>query len=101
MTRSAVKPSEYWLRKFEGVTAYVRIRWNIKQVQVEDMNSEKHTEYEYNEKEIAIRVPDNLITKIPKLLSKRTDITEKTDLARAMDTNKYIKTIKKVKETVK
>ena len=96
MTRSAVKPSEYEIRKFEGVTAYIGVRKNIKQILVEDMNEENHTEYEYDEKEIAVQIPDNLIIKAPKLLSKRVDVTKKTDLARSdTDIKNHIQNIQK------
>jgi len=92
MVRSALKPSEYWIRKFEGATAYIRLHSNIKQIEVEDMNGEKHTEYEYDETEIAVALPDTLIAKMPELMS-LTDVTEKTILARAnVDIKKYIDT---------
>lgn len=60
MPRSTVEPDWYWLRKIEGVTAYIRLHWNIKQIQVED-NGEPHTEYEYDEKEIGIMIPEDII----------------------------------------
>ena len=94
MVRSALKPSRYWIRKFEGATAYIRLPCNIKQIEVEDMNGEKHTEYEYDETELAVALPDTLIAKIPKLMSKHLDATEKTILARAnTDINNYLKEV--------
>lgn len=61
MSRSTVEPDWYWLRKIEGVTAYIRLHGNVKQIQVED-NGEPHTEYEYDEKEIGIMIPEDIIT---------------------------------------
>jgi len=94
MVRSTVKPGEYLIRKFEGATAYIRLPYNIKQIEVEDMTGEKHTEYEYDETEIAVALPDTLIAKIPELMSKHLDVTEKTILARAnMNIKKFIEEV--------
>lgn len=53
MARSAIEPNWYWLQKIEkkgnGIQLILRIRWNIHQVTIEDMNKQTHTEYEYDE----------------------------------------------------
>ena len=53
VARSAVKPAWYFLNKVEfdqgKLVLVLRIRWNVHQVTVEDLNGEKHIEYEYNE----------------------------------------------------
>jgi len=55
--KSAVQPAWYWLdriKKKEGRLALIlRIRWNVHQVIVEDMDKQSHTEYEYDEQIIA------------------------------------------------
>jgi len=56
--RSTIKPKVFWLRKKEMVDdrliIWLRVRWNIKAVEVEDMDKETHQEWEYNEEEVKL-----------------------------------------------
>jgi len=67
VARSAVKPAWYWLNRIETnnegrLVLVLRIRWNVRQVTVEDLNGEKHIEYEYDE-QILKHTPDQAIAK--------------------------------------
>ena len=57
MATSNVEPDWYWLRKIERDTAYLKIRWNIAQKQVEEAEG-KRTEYVYDEEEITVTIPE-------------------------------------------
>ena len=63
--RSTVKPAIVGLRNIvkesDGLKAYVRYRWEISPVVLEDMNGESHTEYGYNEQEVIVGIPDSII----------------------------------------
>jgi len=55
--RSAVEPNWYFLKQIKRDGALVlRIRWDVHQVSVEDMDGKTHLEYEYNE-EIINHIP--------------------------------------------
>ena len=60
MVRSTVKPQPIWLRRKDGNILTLRIRWNIHIAEVEDMEGETHTEYEYEEREIRHALPDDI-----------------------------------------
>ena len=62
MVRSTVKPQPIWLRRKDGNTLTLRVRWNIHTAEVEDMEGETHTEYEYEEREITHTLPDDITT---------------------------------------
>lgn len=66
MTRSMVSPDSIWLRKTEltddSLFLILRVRSNIKQVTVEDVDGGSHTEYEYDENEIRYPVPEGVYT---------------------------------------
>ena len=62
MVRSTVKPQQIWLRRKDGNTLTLRVRWNIRTVEVEDMDGETHTEYEYEEREITHTLPNDITT---------------------------------------
>ena len=49
---SSVKPDILWVHKIESGKLIVRVRSNIKEIQVEDEDG-THTEYQYDETEIA------------------------------------------------
>jgi len=59
-----IKPKIFWLRKKEineeKLTIWLRIRWNIKIIKVEDMDGEKHNEYEFEEEEIKLNFDADL-----------------------------------------
>jgi len=63
--RSTVKPALVWLRNIvkesDGLKAYVRYRWEISPVVLEDMDGESHIEYEYDEQEILVDIPDSIV----------------------------------------
>ena len=61
MVRSTIKPIQTWLRRKDGNILTLRVRWNIHTVEVEDMEG-THTEYEYEEREIQHRLPDDITT---------------------------------------
>ena len=61
MVRSTVKPQPIWLRRKDGNTLTLRVRWNIHTVEVEDMEG-THTEYEYEEREIRHTLPNDITT---------------------------------------
>lgn len=67
MPRSMVEPETVWLRKIEesseGLTAILRIRWDVHTVEVEDMDGEGHSEYEYEEQEITEKLPSSVDSK--------------------------------------
>ncbi len=84
MIRSTISPDIIWLRKTEltddGLFLILRVRSNIKQVTVEDMEGATHTEFEYDEEEIRYQVPDTVtsVAGIKTLLSdKEANITLK------------------------
>lgn len=56
------EPDWYWLRKLDKSEAYLRIHWNVTEKQVEDVNNETRTEYEYDEQEIVISIPNEVLT---------------------------------------
>lgn len=64
MVRSTVKPETIWLRKIEespkGLQAVLRVRWDVHTIEVEAMDGEAHTEYEYEEQEITETLPDTI-----------------------------------------
>jgi len=66
MTRSTINPENIWLRKTEMIDdrlyLILKVRSNIKQVEVKGINEETHTEYEYDETEISYPVPDGVTT---------------------------------------
>jgi len=62
MVRSTVKPQQIWLRRKDGNILTLRVRWNIHTAEVEDMEGETHTEYEYEEREIRHTLPDDITT---------------------------------------
>jgi hypothetical protein len=62
MARSTVKPQQIWVRRKDDNILTLRIRWNIHTEEVEDMDGEKHTEYEYEECEIKHTLPDTVNT---------------------------------------
>jgi len=75
MTRSMISPDTIWLRKTEltddGLFLFLRVRSNIKQVTVEDMDGKSHFEFEYDEIEIRYPVPEGVtsVADIQNLLS--------------------------------
>ena len=79
VVRSTVKPQQIWLRRKDGNILTLRVRWNIHTAEVEDMEGETHTEYEYEEREIRHTLPDDITTvtafkrymkdKVPELLA--------------------------------
>jgi len=62
VVRSTVKPQQIWLRRKDGNILTLRVRWNIHTAEVEDMEGETHTEYEYEEREIRHTLPDDITT---------------------------------------
>ena len=92
MVRSTVKPQPIWLRRKDGNILTLRIRWNIHTIEVEDIEGETHTEYEYEEREITHTLPNDITTitafkkymkeKAPELLvqAKRIVVEEKPKL---------------------
>jgi len=66
MTRSMISPDTIWVRKTEltdiGLLLVLRVRSNIKQVTVEDMEGRSHIEFEYDETEVRYPVPDEVTT---------------------------------------
>jgi len=94
MTRSAVQPETIWVRKKEltddGLFLILKVRSNIHQVTVEDMDGESHIEYKYDEEEIRYQVPDGITTsaEIKSLLG-----TEEDNLVQIADRNKVRKAI--------
>ena len=64
MTRSMISPDTIWIRKTEltdvGMFLVLRVRSNIKQVTVEDMEGKSHIEFEYDETEVRYPVPDGV-----------------------------------------
>ena len=62
--RSTIKPKVFWLRKKEikddRLIIWLRIRWGIKTVEIEDMDGETHQEWEYNEEEIKLNLDAGL-----------------------------------------
>ena len=62
--RSTIKPKAFWLRKKrvedDRLVIWLRIRWGIKTVEVEDMDGETHQEYEYNEEELKLNLDADL-----------------------------------------
>ena len=64
IARSMVKPKVFWLRKKEIIDdrliIWLRIRQNIKAVDIEDMDGETHREYEYKEEEIKLNLDAEL-----------------------------------------
>ncbi len=58
MTRSSQEPEQVELKRKElsddGVRIDLRVRWNIEQITVEDIDGESHTEYEYDESKLTI-----------------------------------------------
>ena len=61
MVRSTVKPQQIWLRRKDGNILTLRVRWNIRTAEVDDMEG-THTEYEYEEREIRHTLPDDITT---------------------------------------
>jgi hypothetical protein len=61
MVRSTIKPNTLWLRRIDGNILTLRVRWDIHTVEVEDMEG-KHTEYEYDEREIKYTLPEDITT---------------------------------------
>jgi len=64
MTKSTVNPEPIWLKKTEltndSLFLVLRVRSNIKQVTVEDMDGKSHIEFEYDEAEIRYPVPEGV-----------------------------------------
>lgn len=75
---SKEKPDWYWLRKIEEDTAYLRIRWNIEEKQVEEEEGIR-AEYNYDEEELAVTIPEILtVTKLKDYLrNEKTSILNK------------------------
>lgn len=62
LTRSTINPKSIWVRRIDkssdGLTAILRVRWNVHTVEVADMDGENpHTEYEYDEEELTCNLP--------------------------------------------
>lgn len=59
-----VKPAVFWLRKKEvdgeKLIIRLRIRQNIKTVEIADMDGKKHNEFEYDEEEIRLTLDADL-----------------------------------------
>lgn len=62
MATSNEKPDWHWLRKLEKSEAYLRIRWNVEEKQVEDGDGNYRTQYEYDEEEIVVPIPQKITT---------------------------------------
>ena len=62
MTGSAVEPAWYWIKKIEGNVIHLLIRWNAKEIAVDDDEHGSHTEYEYDENAIIVSLPDGVRT---------------------------------------
>jgi len=58
IARSMVKPKVFWLRKKEIIDdrliIWLRIRWDIKVIEVKNIAGELHREYEFNEEELRL-----------------------------------------------
>jgi len=59
---SPVNPDWYFLRKIEHSNAYLRVRANVIEKQVEAADGKTRTEYEYDEQEIVVPIPEEVIT---------------------------------------
>jgi hypothetical protein len=61
LTRSTINPKSIWVRRIDksssGLTATLRVRWNVHTVEISDMNDDPRTEYEYDEEEITYTLP--------------------------------------------
>jgi hypothetical protein len=82
-----ISPEPIWLRKTEltdeGLFLILRVRSNVKQVNVEDASGERHVEYDYDEKEIRYQVPEGVssLTDLQGLIStKAADIISKATI---------------------
>lgn len=100
-------PDTIWVRKKEltndGFYLILRVRSNIHQITVEDMDGESHTEYEYDEGELRYQVSDDITTsaEIKSLLE-----TEKANLIQKagrvkVQTALYAEQIENIRETIK
>ena len=107
MTRSAVIPETVWVRKKEltddGLFLILRVRANIHQVTVEDMDGESRTEYEYDEEEIKYQVPDGITTsaEIKTLLGTEEPNLIQTARRKGVQKSIYAESIEKLRETRK
>ena len=61
LTRSTINPKPIWVRRIDkssdGLTAVLRVRWDVHTVEVAGMNDDAHTEYEYDEEELVYTLP--------------------------------------------
>ena len=84
--RSTVKPKAFWLRKKETVDdrliIWLRIRWGIKAIEIEDMDGETRQEWEYNEEEVKLKFDADLFDETANLNTQIRDYlrTHKTAL---------------------
>lgn len=62
MVRSAVKPDVIWLRDAvnNNTSLKLRVRWNIKQLEIPDEKDGVRIEYEYDEVEINHQLPESI-----------------------------------------
>jgi len=62
--RSTIQPKVFWLRKMEldegKLIFWLRIRWNITTIEVDDMDGEKRSEFEYEEEEVRLSLDADL-----------------------------------------
>ena len=57
---SNVHPGVFWIRKVDSdtvTTLVLRVRWNIEEVEKEDMDGVPYTMYEYEEQEVLYALP--------------------------------------------
>lgn len=61
LVRSTINPKSIWVRKIEkssdGLVAVFRVRWNVRNIESEDMDGKTHSEYEYDEQELKQILP--------------------------------------------
>lgn len=60
IAESTIQPGTFWIRKIKGNTLYLRIRWDIRQEEREDMDREAYQMWVYEEQEILYEVPTAL-----------------------------------------
>ena len=61
MTRSTVSPESIFIRKIENNTTHLLIRWNVKEITIDD-DIGSHIEYEYDEQKLTATIPDDVMT---------------------------------------
>ena len=63
MVQSNNYPKPIYLQKIENSTVHLQVRWDIIKTDINDENG-KRVEYNYNEREIVIQIPVDVVTPV-------------------------------------